>query len=164
MLICIRGYSSIMIWNNNVFFKIYIRPSCNVNELWHAWRQPFLSTLCFRKSEGMVWRRSVCMLKCERGECIRWCNGCEGCVQCIARGHKSPADSRHFWHSSVSCFHCAAGEPPFIQPRKGEGKERNRGNTRVEEDRKERGYRDDLTSCENTARCSGMHTHIQGYL
>lgn len=44
-------------------------------------------------------------------------------MQCVAPGHQSPADSRHFWHSSVSCFHCATGEPPFIQPRKGEGKE-----------------------------------------
>lgn len=91
--------------------------------------------------------KGVCMLKGKRGECIRWCNGCEGRGQCNARGHRSPADSRHFWHSSVSCCHCAAGENPFIQPRKAEGKEKNRGKYMSEG--KERGYQKHLTSCKS---------------
>lgn len=58
-----------------------------------------------------------------RVECTcLWCHGGR-----VAHSHQPPADSRHFCHSYETSFHCAAGDLPFIQPRKREGKEHGTG-------------------------------------
>lgn len=100
--------------------------------------------LYFGKTEG--WGREVEWSQVG-GMNRLWCHG-----RRVAHGHQSPADSRHFWHSYETSFHCAAGDLPFIQLRKREGKELGTGREGRAEKEEGGVWWDVLTFCSRT-RC-----------